>query len=324
MTKKIVIAVFILSNIMQSKAQDILVYNQYLTNPFLYNPAWAGSTTYDELRGSHREQWVGIQDAPTTQTLSFQKKFRNVGLGANLYNDQNGRTGYQGFELAYAYHLQLSNYKAVKKQNMLVFGLSLSMHHYKVDVNDLMSENYDPALDGDKTSAWVPAMNFGLLYRNGHYNLGLSVTQLLSKSIKFGDIEAESVKPGTVYLFNSYDLQVSSLLEVSPSILIKYNQNNEKQFDAGLKTTYRGNFGTNIWFGIFYRGMLDSVSVMGNAIIANAGIVFNRYYFGYTYEMSLSDLKTYNSGTHEITVGYNFGGRQQRNLKNPAYRPGEN
>ena len=91
----------------------------------------------------------------------------------------------------------LSSYESVKKQNMLVFGLSLGMHHYKVDLASLLAESTDPALIANNSSANVPSVNFGLLYRNGNYNLGFSASQLLSKSVRFGDISAESVSPGT-------------------------------------------------------------------------------------------------------------------------------
>jgi type IX secretion system PorP/SprF family membrane protein len=321
MTKRIIILIVLISSINLVVGQDMVVYNQYLNNPFLYNPAWAGSTTFNELRCSYREQWVGIKDAPSTQTLSFQKKFKNIGLGAYLYNDKNGRTGYQGFELAYSYHIQFSKYESVKKQNMLAFGLSLGMHRYKVDLNSLLAENSDPALFSNNSQVFVPSMNFGIVYRNGNYSFGLSATQLLSKSVKFGDFDAESVKPGTLYLYNSYDFKISSQYLLSPSLLIKYNENNEKQFDTGIKTTYKGPFNIDLWLSATYRRVMDSGSGAGNAFIPSLGVIYNKYYFGYMYELGLSELKSFNNGTHEITFGYNFNGTQGRNLKNPAYRP---
>jgi len=321
MLKKLIIFCILILSIKQATAQDMVVYNQYINNPFLYNPAWAGSTTFDELRCSYREQWVGINDAPSTETVSFQKKFNNVGFGGYLYNDKNGRTGYQGLELAYSYHIQFSKYQSIKKQNMLAFGLLLGMHHYKVDLNSLVSESSDPALASGNTSVWLPAMNFGMLYRNGNYSLGLSATQLLSKSLKFGDFSAESVKPGTIYLYNSIDFSIVQMFELSPSLLMKYNQNKEKQFDIGLKTTYKGPFNIDIWMSATYRRVMDISSGVSNAFVPSVGVIYDHFYFGYMYELGLSELKTYNNGTHEVTFGYNFNGSRGRNLRNPAYRP---
>jgi len=315
------IIILMITTIQLGYSQDMVVYNQYINNPFLYNPAWAGSTSSDELRFSYREQWIGIQDAPSTQTISYQKKINKIGLGGFLYNDKNGRTGYQGFEIAYSYHIQFSKYKSVKKQNMLAFGLYLGMHHYKVDLNSLLAENSDPALVSNSNGTFVPSMNFGMVYRNGNYSLGFSATQLLSKSVKFGDFEAESVKPGTIYLYNSFDIKVSSMFRLSPSLLAKYNTNNEKQFDLSLKTIYKGPFSTELWLSGTYRHVMDVSSGVGNAFIPSLGVFFNRLYFGYMYELGLSDLSSYNNGTHEITIGYNFEGTRGRNLRNPSYRP---
>jgi type IX secretion system PorP/SprF family membrane protein len=321
MIKKLIILSILILATKHAVAQEFVVYNQYITNPFLYNPAWAGSTNYDELRCSYREQWTGIADAPSTQTVSFQKKLNKVGLGGYLYHDKNGRTGYQGFEIAYSYHIEFSKYESVKKQNMLAFGLSLGMHHYQVDLSSLLDDNNDPALASANNSAYVPAMNFGMVYRNGNYSLGLSATQLLSKSVKFGDFDAESVKPSTYYLYNSYDLKINSLFRLSPSLLLKYNGNNEKQFDFSLKTTYKGPFNTELWLSGTYRRVMDSSSGSSNAAIPSCGVLFNKLYFGYMYELGLSEISNFNNGTHEITIGYNFIGTRGRNLKNPAYRP---
>jgi type IX secretion system PorP/SprF family membrane protein len=321
MTKKIIMLCMLLYAVQSASGQDAVVYNEYINNPFLYNPAWAGSTVHDELRCSVREQWVGIADAPSTQTLSFQKKFNKVGLGGFLYNDKNGRTGYQGFEFAYSYRVQLSSYMSVKKQNMLVFGISLGMHHYKVDLASLLAEGTDPALISGNSSASVPSLNFGLLYRNGNYNLGFSASQLLSKTVRFGDIDAQSLKPGTFYLYNSFNFKISPFYELAPSLLLKYNQNNEKQFDLSLKGTYNGPFNIDLWMGATYRRVMDASSGTGNALVPSLGIIYNQYYFGYIYELGLSELANYNKGTHEITFGYNFNGARGRKLKSPSYRP---
>jgi len=321
MIKKIILLGVLICSLYFAHAQDMVVYNQYLTNPFLYNPAWAGSTDFDELRCSYREQWTGISEAPSTGTLSFQKKFNNVGLGTYLYSDKNGRTGYQGLQIAYSYHIQFSKFSSIKKQNMLAFGFALGMHHYKVDVSSLLAENADPALLSENNSTYMPAVNVGLLYRNGNYNLGFSAIQLLSKSVKIGDFTARSVKPGTMYLYNSYDIKLTSLVEITPSLLIKYNENKEKQMDIGLRTIYKGPFSTDVWLSVNYRRMMDSGAGLSNAIVPSLGVVFNKYYFGYTYELGLTEISHFNNGTHEITFGYNFNGSCGRKLSSPAYRP---
>ena len=68
--KKILFALLILVSVCANAQQDA-IYSQYMFNPFAINPAYAGSR--DAMSGVLliREQWRGIEGAPSTQTFSF-------------------------------------------------------------------------------------------------------------------------------------------------------------------------------------------------------------------------------------------------------------
>ncbi|MFA6780388.1 MAG: type IX secretion system membrane protein PorP/SprF, partial [Paludibacteraceae bacterium] len=87
-----VIAFFaILSLITKANAQEEIVYDQYHFNYYLVNPAVAGAERCSHLMLTGKFQWVGMDDAPMTQSLSFRTRvLKNVGLGAYVYNDKNG------------------------------------------------------------------------------------------------------------------------------------------------------------------------------------------------------------------------------------------
>jgi hypothetical protein len=59
------------------------VYSQYLQNGLLINPAYAGSREALSFFASYRRQWVGIDKAPTYQSLSMHSLLKNnhVALG---------------------------------------------------------------------------------------------------------------------------------------------------------------------------------------------------------------------------------------------------
>jgi hypothetical protein len=53
------------------------------------------------------------------------------------------------------------------------------------------------------------------------------------------------------------------------------------------------------WLGIGYR-MHEAVNVI-------AGYNYSdKFYFGYSYDIGITDLRIYNSGSHEIMIGYRF------------------
>ena len=61
-------------------------YTQYLVeNPFIISPAYAGEGEMNRLRFSGVFQWVGLKDAPNTQTLSYDTHvFEKSGAGGGV------------------------------------------------------------------------------------------------------------------------------------------------------------------------------------------------------------------------------------------------
>ena len=53
-----------------------------------------------------------------------------------------------------------------------------------------------------------------------------------------------------------------------------------------------------IWLGLSYR-QFDSFVIL-------LGADYGQYFFGYSYDTSVSNISNYNSGSHEIIIGYNF------------------
>ena len=72
--------------------------SQYLAdNPFIMSPAYAGIGNYVKVRMNGLTQWVGIRDAPDTQSLSADVRLGNrSGIGLLMYNDSNGETKQRG------------------------------------------------------------------------------------------------------------------------------------------------------------------------------------------------------------------------------------
>ena len=69
--------VFLLSPVFfQAQAQISPLSDQYLINPFQTNPAIAGSQRYMPLSISTRQQWIGLNRAPSTQSISIHRRIR--------------------------------------------------------------------------------------------------------------------------------------------------------------------------------------------------------------------------------------------------------
>ena len=68
-----------------SKGQQDPMYTQYIFNLQTINPAYAGSWQDIGVTALSRDQWLGIQGHPTTQTFSFQKYPRTAPRAGLLY-----------------------------------------------------------------------------------------------------------------------------------------------------------------------------------------------------------------------------------------------
>jgi len=98
-------------------AQRELLYSQYMYNMININPAYAGNRVGDNITSVYRKQWVNIQGAPTTYSLSWDRGNEDVGdglhvnrtpmgIGIQIYNDKVGIEGNLGVQAFYSYRIK--------------------------------------------------------------------------------------------------------------------------------------------------------------------------------------------------------------------------
>ena len=72
---------------MVAMGQNAPAFRQFYFNPFLFNPAFAGSDGYTKVSVLYRKQWLGFNDAPTGSGLSLEYPTLNkVSFGFNLFS----------------------------------------------------------------------------------------------------------------------------------------------------------------------------------------------------------------------------------------------
>jgi type IX secretion system PorP/SprF family membrane protein len=297
-----------------SIAQQLPIYSQYLFNKYLINPAVAGSDGYTSLNLTGREQWVGIEGAPQTFSLSLQtrvlkkghsikikgnnrKIYRpptdgKVGFGGSVFSNSSGLTRRTGFQASYSYHIWL------QRTTQLSFGLSFTGYNFRLDGKAItMADQNDPLLNSDlRHGVFVTDASFGVYLLNRAYNLGFSADQLAGANLKFGNETYSQYNMARhYYLFGSYSFEQSSLFELRPSFLIKMSEQLKPQVDVGLNYFYRQSF----WTGLAYR--------TGGALIANVGIRHEKLYLGYAIDFTLQEIQKISYGTHEITLAIKYG-----------------
>ena len=95
MFKKLCTPILILFLAFSGRSQELTIpqLSQYIAdNPFIMAPTYAGIGDHIKVRLNGLTQWVGIEDAPDTQTLAADARVGNrSGIGMLLYNDKIGR-----------------------------------------------------------------------------------------------------------------------------------------------------------------------------------------------------------------------------------------
>ncbi|MCK5171619.1 MAG: type IX secretion system membrane protein PorP/SprF [Bacteroidales bacterium] len=316
--KKILTILFIIMlTVFSAKSQEP-VFSQYTMNKFLINPAYAGSEGYTSFNLTARQQWLGFENAPSTQAISGQTRIMKtshisksrsvrkrtkrrrpsgkIGLGGYIYNDQNGPIGRTGLEVSYAYHLFVSD-------GQISLGLSLSAYQFRINTDDLVTpEGYDPLIDQARESMFIPDGTVGVYYTFQPFYIGLSAKNLFQASVKFGADNSfgDYQQVRHYYLLAGYRYDMNNDFEIEPSFLIKTTEAFNLQADITVKGYYKRDY----WLGVSYR--------TGNAFVTMVGIKIDRLYIGYAFDYSLSDIQRISYGSHEIMIGLKFGDNTRR------------
>ena len=309
--------------------QEKPLYSQYMFNTFLINPAAAGSEGFTSFNFTSREQWLGIPNSPKTNSISAQtrvlknsfiakalnlrKKFSRrsksgrVGVGAHIYNDLSGPISKTGMQLAYAYHIPL-------RQSQLSFGLALETYNFHFNSDKaVFQDNSDPlnhsfnkfVLDGD----------FGAQFTTPFLYTGLAVSDLFQSNLRLyqtslpnsDSIQGNSslnVKFGRTYwLTGGYKIELNRFFMLEPSTLIKISELGAFQIDLTTRAYYREDY----WFGLSYRN-----GAYGGSIIFLSGVRVGKYYFGYSFDLTLAPIMKHTFGSHEFMISIKFGENARR------------
>lgn len=273
-------------------AQQESQYTQYMYNTMMFNPGYAGSRGVGSFFGLYRTQWVGLEGAPKTATLSYHTpiKEKSVGLGFSLFHESIGPQQENTFSVDFSYTLNLGNSK-------LAFGLKGSAALFQLDINKLqLYDGLDYSFTGDH-SVFSPNIGAGLYWYTDKYYLGFSVPNLLETQVfRRNDTNREvSVLKSTqhYYLIGGYVFDLSENIKFKPAALSKIS------YGAPLQLDLSANFMFNEKF------VLGAAWRWSAAVSAMAGFQINdRWFIGYGYDFETTELSRYNSGSHEIFLRY--------------------
>jgi len=297
--KPIFVFLFLVSFLTKGQELTIPQLSQYLAdNPFVMSPAYAGIGDHVKIRINGLTQWVGIKDAPDTQSLAADARIgERSGLGMLLYNDSNGQTKQRGARMSFAHHLTIDRYD----DKFLSFGLSYNFNQFRIDI-----ENFD-ALDPNVTDDRATTnhnFDVAVMYRWDKFYISANASNIIDKDVSaFNPIyEPNALRNYFLYSGYRYKKNKNSNLEIEPSVFFQlFESDGRSVTDFNVKFRWY-DFEDYYYAGLTYRFLNDQI---GDPLYVAplVGLKKNNFYFGYSYQVILNELLGYSTGTHVVTLG---------------------
>lgn len=323
-------------------------FSQFYAAPLLLGPTFAGLNGKSGAVAIYRDQWGGVVQPGTFVTYGFAVDHflsqRNSGIGFTVVRDQagSGNFGATNVGLSYSYdykidrhiHARLgANVNFTQRNlnfNQLIFGDQMD-----IDDNQVILRGPTTEVAPEKIG-YLDAMGSALIYSNRFW-FGATGAHLMMPNTSLYNYEGMTHRlPIMLMAYGGYQFRLKDKRRrryngenITATFLYKM-QGGFKQLDIGAYWSKN-----NLVAGAFYRGIpvlndvsinstsqLDSVATQvaddvyrnNDAVILMVGYKLNTLRIGYSYDITVSGLMKNSSGTHEISIAYDF------NIRNPRDR----
>ena len=265
-------------------------YTQYMYNTMSVNPAYAGSRGHTTINALGRTQWVGFEGAPDTQTLSYDTPlgFTGLGLGINLVNDKIGPAHETYLDANVSYTIRTSD------EGNLALGLKLGGRVLNIDwTKGRQYQAVDPATDIPINNKFLPTIGAGVYYHTPSWYVGLSVPNFIRTDHYDGKLGDVSVERLHFFLIGGVVFDLSDNIKFKPAALFKGVSGAPVSLDISANFLFNEKFRA----GVAWRWD-DSISALLGFQVSDG------LHIGYAYDLTTSNYRNYNSGTHEVMLRY--------------------
>ncbi len=289
MRKALLPAAFVLLSYTISHAQIDPLYAQYLNNPMLINPAYAGLNNNLNASISYRKQWAGFEGSPTTFNVNGHTSLldNRMGVGVMLVRDNIGVNSNTEVHGTYAYRLDLD-------QKYLSFGLQAGFISYRGNYDELNPWDRTDPVFLDVQNITKPSFGAGLILHSDRYFIGLSIPRMLKASVTVDEIEAQLYSQH-FYAMGAYVFYLNEHIRLKPSVLLKSVKGSPISTDVNFSATFE----EKVTAGVYTRN-LNAYGIMGQIKFGGS------YRFGYAFEVPAGNSVGARFTTHELSFGLNL------------------
>jgi type IX secretion system PorP/SprF family membrane protein len=289
-------------------------FRQFLTNPYLFNPAYVGINNQPEVSMVYRQQWVNFKDAPVITGLNVQFPTGNrVSMGISLNTDKQVMLRHSTLMGTFGYNIPLAENQSLR------FGISAGMGMNSLDLNEEEQNSNDPALMKAMDNNFYVDGNVGFVYSYGGFKIGFAFTDIFnSNSFSHETFNKFSMSNLKNRLYSaSYRFNVGVMQNVAMEPFALYRQS-----DDGLQDSWEAGsliyFKEKVWTGAGYNS--------NNGLALFLGMdVKEKFKFTYSYEFPPFSTGVTATSAHELHLSMKFGKKKtmsfaQQNRKAATYK----
>jgi type IX secretion system PorP/SprF family membrane protein len=293
------------------KAQDP-EFTQFYANPLYLNPAFAGTAAGPRFAMNFRDQWPSSSGAFVTYAASYDQHFDGIGggIGAQVWRDQAGDGNLSTTYVSgmYSYHLAVKDNP--RDYFIVKMAVQASAFYRSVDFSKFrFPDEFDPKTGwigpitqenlpsrGYYATGWIPDFGAGILAFTNKYYFGAAVSHLIEPTQSFYGTPW-SVLPRKYTLHGGMQLPLDNWKRIpetflSPNLLIQ-RQGTFTQVDIGAYFI-KDYFVAGAW----YR----HTDPNADAISFLVGVKKDAVKIGYSYDVTVSGLRSASPGSHEVSL----------------------
>ena len=304
------LAIILVFSMKKVNAQQDFINGFYMFNPLAFNPAIVGVNDQVSISAVAREQWTGLNGAPSTQYVNahlpinvwagknrFSKYPAGLSLGLSVVNDKIGATSYTKLSIPVGVKIRLT-------QSGIRLSLGLSFEGASLSANYDDLRGYDPNEVGNSPSPGrFIDFSTGLYAYHDTWYAGVSVTNIRQQQLPdysfFFDRHYYATAGYAHVLSSKYVLRLTTLAVVVPNTPFSMTATPAVIIDDLIET------------GVSYRyhdmcGAFFTIKPTDNLRI------------GYWYEYAIGNKTSEVGATHEIVLTYEFDAHKKK-VVSPRY-----
>lgn len=287
------------------KGQDEAIFNHYVQNPIMLNPAAAGFNDEYSVFVNARTQWSGFDGSPKTVAVRGSAPVgESFGIGGGFFTETAAQMRRTKGQVDVAFNFGLGKAERDVQPFRAAFGFFTEFQRVTIDPDIVNGPHFEPGdqelmafLDGkNQFDAGIGVYGS---YKEQVFG-GITINNLVSNRLQ--DISGTRNDEGLNFtlllgtrIYNS-DTKVS----YTPSLMVRDIEDQGAPFmlDFNLQIGFQDE---QFIVQPSYR-YLGAVGILFGARPESGGFKGFRLY--YSYDLPFGGLAQYSNGGHEITVGY--------------------